>query len=219
MLLVACVSDRESDARSRFRRFRCAGSTNRHAARHRAGARRWRGDRQQMKAPWSLIWAPRGACPLELRKRGQQTFHPESVHVDELPRQQRAAVLRRDGGGQDDHGLITNDSKKTNKVGGGVCCLSPARNPLAYHSDYFGACAVEANGAPRPFCAAARPMRTPRGQAPRGGGVSRARCEAVHWTARKKAQQARQLRTSALLGNASFARQEPAGAASVFTGR
>ena len=36
--------------------------------------------------------------------------------------------------------------------------MSPARNPLAYHSDYFGACAVEANGAPRPFlrCRAAR---------------------------------------------------------------
>ena len=39
-----------------------------------------------------------------------------------------------------------------------VARLSPARNPLAYHSDYFGACAVEANGAPRPFlrCRAAR---------------------------------------------------------------
>ena len=32
-----------------------------------------------------------------------------------------------------------------------VARLSPARNPLAYHSDYFGACAVGANGAPRPF--------------------------------------------------------------------
>jgi len=58
---------------------------------------------QQMKAPWSLIWAPRGACPLELGKRGQQTLDPQPVHVDELPRQQRAAVLRRHGGGQDHH--------------------------------------------------------------------------------------------------------------------
>ena len=36
--------------------------------------------------------------------------------------------------------------------------MSHAQNPLAYHSDYFGACAVGANAAPRPSCAAARPI-------------------------------------------------------------
>ena len=77
--------------------------------------------------------------------------------------------------------------------------MSPARNPLAYHSDYFGACAVGANGAPRPFLRCRAADETPGVKRRAGGGVSRARREAVHWAGAKKAQQARQLRTSAPL--------------------
>ena len=53
--------------------------------------------------------------------------------------------------------VIGVESKKIKAVRA-VARLSPARNPLAYHSDYFGACAVGANAAPRPFlrCRAAR---------------------------------------------------------------
>ena len=80
-----------------------------------------------MKAPWSLIWAPRGACPLELGKRGQQALHPQPVHVDELPRQQRAAVLRRDGGGQDDHGSKVLSSRK--KIYREVAAFAACRPP------------------------------------------------------------------------------------------
>ena len=46
--------------------------------------------------------------------------------------------------------VIGVESKKIKAVRA-VARLSPARNPLAYHSDYFGACAVGANAAPRPF--------------------------------------------------------------------
>ena len=53
--------------------------------------------------------------------------------------------------------------------------MSPARNPLAYHSDYFGACAVEANGAPRPFLRCRAADETPGVKRRAGGGVSRAR--------------------------------------------
>ena len=57
--------------------------------------------------------------------------------------------------------VIGVESKKIKAVRA-VARLSPARNPLAYHSDYFGACAVGADAAPRPFCAAARPIGDPR---------------------------------------------------------
>ena len=131
-----------------------------------------------------MVFAPLNTCPLELGKRGQQALHPQPVHVDELPRQQRAAVLRRDGGREDHHDLITNDSKKTNKVGGAVGSLADARNPLAYHSDYFGACAVGADAAPRPSCAAARPIdpgsrRRVRRRFTRLGGWARAKKSAA----------------------------------------
>ena len=56
-----------------------------------------------------------------------------------------------------------------------VARLSPARNPLAYHSDYFGACAVGANGAPRPFLRCRAADETPGVKRRAGGGVSRAR--------------------------------------------
>ena len=46
--------------------------------------------------------------------------------------------------------------------------------------------------------------RGPRVQAPRGGGVSRARGGFEHWARAKKAQQARQLRSSALLATSAF---------------
>ena len=67
--------------------------------------------------------------------------------------------------------VIGVESKKIKAVRA-VARLSPARNPLAHHSDYFGACAVEANAAPRPFCAAARPIGPP-GSSAAWGGVSR----------------------------------------------
>ena len=99
--------------------------------------------------------------------------------------------------------VIGVESKKIKAVRA-VARLSPARNPLAYHSDYFGACAVEANGAPRPFLRCRAADGRPSSKRRAGGGVSRARGGYSARARAKKAQQARQLRTSAPLAKREF---------------
>ena len=163
-------------------------------ARHRAGARRWRGAQQQMKAPWFL----RRAAPVPW-SFGNAASKPST-------RNRFMSTNCRDSSARPV--LVVTAAERITIVKN---CYRLEKIKLGRRRGWLAVARTKSPGLPlrlfwcvrRRSKRGASPFALPRGlgdprvQAPRGGGVSRARGGIEHWARAKKAQQARQLRVGA----------------------
>ena len=159
MLLVACVSTGELGARYRRRR---AGSINRRASTpsRRRAPMAWRSAANEGTVVFDLGTARRlSLATWETRPASPPPATGSCRRTAATAARGRSSSSRRRTGSPSLN-VIGVESKKIKAVRA-VARLSPARNPLAYHSDYFGACAVGANAAPRPFLRCRAADKTP----------------------------------------------------------
>ena len=149
MLLVACVVDRESSC--------WLDQQTRRTPSSRRASMAWRSAANEGTVVFDLGAARRlSLATWETRRASPRPAAGSCRRTAATAARGRSSSSRRRTGSPSLN-VIGVESKKIKAVRA-VARLSPARNPLAYHSDYFGACAVGANGAPRPFlrCRAAR---------------------------------------------------------------
>ena len=164
MLLVACVVDRESSC--------WLDQQTRRTPSSRRASMAWRSAANEGTVVFDLGAARRlSLATSETRPIDPRPAAGSCRRTAATAARGRSSSSRRRTGSPSLN-VIGVESKKIKAVRA-VARLSPARNPLAYHSDYFGACAVGANAAPRPFLRCRAADRRPSGPSAASGAEFR----------------------------------------------